>query len=137
VKKENVQVIGVGSPIFDFVAEVEEETITQIRGEKGGMELVDSTLLRTFLGFAGGEPIKTPGGSAGNTTFALTRMGMYCAFLGKLGDDQNGRYYKTLFNEIGGDCSRFKTDRSQPTACCVSLVTPDSERTMRTCLGAA
>ena len=42
-----------------------------------------------------------------------------------------------MFNEIGGDCSRFKTDGSQSTACCVSLITPDSERTLRTSLGAA
>jgi len=137
VKAKNIQVIGVGSPVIDFVSEVEEETIELMQGEKGGMELVDRTLLQIFLGLAGEAPVKTPGGSAGNTTFALTRMGMNCAFLGKLGDDQNGRYYKGLFNEIGGDCSRFKTDGSQPTACCVSLVTPDSERTMRTCLGAA
>ena len=38
---KNAMVIGVGSPVIDFVAEVKEETINQIRGEKGGMELVD------------------------------------------------------------------------------------------------
>jgi sugar/nucleoside kinase (ribokinase family) len=64
-------------------------------------------------------------------------MGMNCAFLGKLGDDKNGRDYKALFHSIGGDCSLFITDGNLPTACCVSLVTPDSERTLRTCLGAA
>jgi len=137
MKEKKVQVIGVGSPVIDFVSEIEEQTIDLIGGEKGGMELVDQDLLQSFLTLAGGEPAKTPGGSAANTIFALTRMGMDCAFIGKLGNDPNGRYFKELFNDIGGDCSRFKTDGDQATACCVSLVTPDAERTMRTCLGAA
>ena len=83
------------------------------------------------------EAVTSPGGSAGNTTFALSRIGMSCAFLGKLGDDENGSFYREAFNREGGDCSRFKTDSESATGCCISLVTPDSERTMRTCLGAA
>ena len=92
MKEKNVQVIGVGSPVIDFITEVEEETITQIEGSKGGMEIVSWDLLQTFLRLAGEEPIKAAGGSAGNTIFALTRLGMDCAFIGKLGDDQNGHY---------------------------------------------
>jgi sugar/nucleoside kinase (ribokinase family) len=38
---------------------------------------------------------------------------------------------------LGGDCSRFKTTAEKPTARCLSLITPDGERTMRTDLGAA
>jgi len=137
VKEKRLQLIGVGSPVIDYVTEVQEETISLACGEKGGMELVDSHQLDGFLNLADKRTKRTPGGSAGNTTFALARMGMDCAFLGKLGDDPNGSYYREKFNEVGGDCSRFKNDGHQPTACCVSLVTPDSERTMRTCLGAA
>jgi len=134
--KNNIEIVGVGSPVIDFVLEVDWKTIEQIAGKKGGMELVDSEQLQLLLGLSGTKPAKTLGGSAANTTFALTRLGMDCAFLGKLGDDRNGRYYQEQFKAIGGDCSRFKTDGNLPTACCVSLVTPDSERTLRTCLGA-
>ncbi len=134
---KTVQVIGVGSPVVDFVVETDDDFLATLPGQKGGMELVDSPTLKALLNAIKETPVKAPGGSAGNTTFALARMGMACGFMGKVGRDENGDYYKDLFKAVGGDLSRFKTDGADPTACCVSLVTPDSERTMRTDLGAA
>ena len=132
-----IQVIGVGSPIVDLIAEVSEQLLTSVSGKKGGMELIDTPTMESILGLLEREPVKAPGGSAGNTTFALARLGMTCAFLGKLGADDNGGYYRNAFLRENTDGSRFKTDTNLPTACCISLVTPDSERTMRTNLGAA
>ena len=132
-----VQMIGVGSPVVDLVAEIEENMLAAVPGEKGGMQLVDSVTLQNLVQQVEGRTIMAPGGSAGNTTFALARMGMRCAFMGKVGHDANGSYYRELFRKIGGECSRFKTDGHKPTACCLSMVTPDSERTLRTDLGAA
>ena len=132
-----IQVIGVGSPIVDLIAEVSEQLLTSVSGKKGGMELIDTPTMESILGLLEREPVKAPGGSAGNTTFALARLGMTCAFLGKLGADDNGGYYRNAFLRENTDGSRFKTDTNLPTACCISLVTPDSERTLRTNLGAA
>lgn len=98
MKGQEISVIGVGSPVIDFVVTIDRKSLSQIGGQKGGMELVDSNQIRFILGLTDGKPVKTPGGSAGNTTFALTRMGMNCSFLGKLGDDKNGRDYKALFH---------------------------------------
>ena len=135
--KHPLDVIGVGSPIVDLIAEVSDELLRSIPGKKGGMELIDSAAMVSILRSLDREPVRAPGGSAGNTAFALARLGMTCAFLGKLGDDEDGAYYRDAFRQAGGDCSRFKMDRTAPTASCISLVTPDSERTMRTHLGAA
>lgn len=132
-----LQMIGVGSPVVDFVAQIEEYMLEEIPGEKGGMQLVDAATLQTLVRQLDGCTTMAPGGSAGNTTFAMTRMGMRCGFIGKIGHDANGLHYRRWFREIGGECSRFKADGCQPTACCLSLVTPDSERTLRTHLGAA
>lgn len=135
--KQPIDVIGVGSPIVDLVAEVSDEFLLSILGGKGGMELIDTATMISILSLLDREPVRAPGGSAGNTTFALARLGMRCAFLGKIGDDENGAYYRAAFHQAGGDCSRFKMDGVEATARCISLVTPDSERTMRTHLGAA
>ena len=132
-----IQVIGVGSPIVDLVADVSEKLLTSVSGKKGGMELIDTPTMESIIELLEREPVKAPGGSAGNTTFALARLGMTCSFLGKLGEDENGGYYRHAFQRKNTDGSRFKTDANLPTACCISLVTPDSERTMRTNLGAA
>lgn len=130
-------VIGIGSPVVDLLCQVSEDIISQVGGAKGGMELIDSRRMDDILGLLPTAPVVAAGGSSGNTTFALATLGVPAAFLGKLGNDKNGRYYQTSFQSIGGSTAAFKTHPSAATACCLSLVTPDGERTMRTDLGAA
>ena len=129
-------IIGIGSPIVDIIAQVGDSFIEQIKGEKGGMELVDESALKDLLKRIPGQTVKTPGGSAGNTLFALARMGNQTCFLGKTGNCLEGDLYRQQFEKLGGDCSRFKIDDTA-NGQCISLVTPDGERTMRTYLGAA
>lgn len=131
------KVIGVGSPIVDLLAQVSEEFIAGIDGDKGGMELVTPDQIEALLGQVPTAPVIAPGGSAANTTFALAKVGVPAAFLGKLGEDELATAYRDGFASLGGDTARFKSTTAAPTARCLSLVTPDSERTMRTELGAA
>ena len=133
------KIIGIGSPIMDLLVHVDDDFLLKnVTGSKGGMELVEAELLEMITGIISNTPIKeAPGGSAANTIFALTRMQGSCAFLGKLGSDLTGNQYQEVFRGLGGDCTRFKVTLDAPTAQCLSMVTPDSERTMRTCLGAA
>ena len=134
----NAVVLGVGSPIVDLLAQVSDEWLrASVPGEKGGMELVDAQTMAELVAIIDGELVRAPGGSAGNTAFALARLGMGAAFLGKIGNDADGRYYRDIFERLGGCGKRFKTCDDAPTARCLSLVTPDGERTMRTDLGAA
>lgn len=130
------KIIGVGSPIVDTVTQVDESFIEQINGAKGGMVYVETDTIENLLGKAPNEAIKSPGGSAGNTLFALARMGNQAAFIGKTGNCENGIFYRKSFQALGGDSTRFKIG-SVPNGQCLSLVTPDGERTMRTHLGAA
>ena len=129
-------IIGVGSPIVDAIAQVDESFVEQIDGDKGGMVLVDATAIDTLLGSLSDQPLKAPGGSAGNTLFTLARLGNRTSFLGKTGNCSEGEFYRQQFAQLGGDTSRFKIG-DQANGQCVSLVTPDGERTMRTNLGAA
>ena len=130
------KIIGVGSPIVDTVTQVDESFIEQMNGAKGGMVYVETDTIENLLGKAPNEAIKSPGGSAGNTLFALARMGNQSAFIGKTGNCENGIFYRKSFQALGGDSTRFKIG-SVPNGQCLSLVTPDGERTMRTHLGAA
>ncbi len=131
------KVIGVGSPIMDLLAQVPDALVEAIPGAKGGMELVGPGDMAALVGRLDTPPDQAPGGSAANTIFALARMGLPAAFLGKLGEDAMGRRYRSAFAAVGGDCGRFKSTDASPTARCLSLITPDSERTLRTDLGAA
>lgn len=128
--------IGIGSPIVDTIVSVDEEFIKQIDCDKGGMMLVEADDIDQLLATLSESPIKTPGGSAGNTLFTLARMGNRSKFLGKLGNCVAGELYQRQFAQLGGDSSRFKWG-DIPNGQCLSLVTPDGERTMCTYLGAA
>lgn len=129
--------IGVGSPIVDLLAQVEESFVEGIDGAKGGMELVSPEAMEALVASLTGPQTIAPGGSAGNTTFAMAKLGLEASFLGKLGLDADGTYYKEQFQALGGDVSRFQGTSDAHTARCLSLITPDGERTMRTDLGAA
>jgi sugar/nucleoside kinase (ribokinase family) len=129
--------IGVGSPIMDLLARVPDEFLKRhVTGEKGGMVLVDHDEMRRIIGLLDGEPAYATGGSAANATFNAARLGLRTTFLGKLGQDDLARVYRHAFETAGVDGSRFKRG-DQANARCLALVTPDAQRTLRTCLGAA
>ncbi len=136
---DSIKIMGIGSPILDLLVNVDDNFISQYAGgEKGGMELVNAMHLDSIINETQDQPLLTaPGGSAANTIFGLAKLGMKTSFLGKIGNDIDGATYKKIYEEMGGDTSNFTVAETSHTARCLSLVTPDSERTMRTDLGAA
>jgi sugar/nucleoside kinase (ribokinase family) len=128
--------IGVGSPIMDLLAPVPDAFLAQVPGDKGGMVLVDPPEMARILALLGCEPACTTGGSAANATLNAARLGLRTTFLGKLGSDALADAYRRRFEADGVDGGRFKRG-DLPNARCLALVTPDAQRTLRTCLGAA
>lgn len=136
MSNETYDLIGVGSPVNDYLAHVDDAFLETIEGEKGGMVLVEDEAITEMLARTLSEITQAPGGSAGNTAFTAARLGLKTAFVGKIGPDRGGEFYRRRFSELGGDTSRFLVG-DRPTGRCLSLITPDSKRTMRTHLGAA
>ncbi len=101
------------------------------------MEVVEHAHIEEIVGRNAGEIFNESGGSAANTIVGLSRLGISCTFLGKLGRDELGKYYHSKFSESGVCTNRFKYCDVSPTGRCLSMVTPDTERTCRTFLGAA
>jgi sugar/nucleoside kinase (ribokinase family) len=129
--------IGVGSPIMDLVARVPDAFLQKhVAGEKGGMVLVDHDEMQRIIDLLDGDPAYATGGSAANATYNAARLGLRTTFLGKLGHDRLAKIYREAFECAHVDGSRFKTG-ALANARCLALVTPDAQRTMRTCLGAA
>jgi sugar/nucleoside kinase (ribokinase family) len=131
-----IDLIGIGAPVVDSVAQVPETFLSQISGAKGGMELINDEIMRDILGKLPAAPVEASGGSVGNTIQCATRLGLKTSFIGKLGNDAAAEFYRENFRKVGVDVTRFKR-AELPNARCLSLVTPDSQRTMRTNLGAS
>ena len=137
MSRHSFELLGVGNPIMDILAHVEDSFLKQhVAGEKGGMVLVDDADIVALLHRIGDRVAMMPGGAAANTTLGATKLGLRTAYLGKIGGDVTAEHYLANFTAAGGDASRFKR-ATLPNGRCLSMVTPDGQRTMRTHLGAA
>lgn len=135
-KTYSIDLIGVGSPIMDALAKIDEAFLSTVDGEKGGMVLVDGEEMASLLKSVPSVLEEAPGGAAGNTAFAVARLGLRTAFLGKVGNDAPADLFTARFASVGGDGGRL-IRAEMANARCLSLITPDGARTMRTYLGAA
>ena len=131
-------ILGVGSPLLDVLAQVSDGFLEKnVSGAKGGMEMIGSEERAKLMQLLGDSVEWVPGGSAGNTVFALARMGIDVAMLGKTGNDSEGKFYRSKLVSLGGSDREFCLSETEATGICLSLITPDAERTMRSDLGAA
>lgn len=134
---EKKYILGGGSAMIDLLVSVDDDFLKSINAEKGGTVLVGMDEMNAIIRAAGVEPIAVPGGSAGNTIFGLAELGMPTAFIGKIGHDKEGAVYRDSLLALGARGNSFRYADDMNTGCCLSLITPDSERTMRSNFGAS
>jgi len=134
-------VAGAGTAIVDLLVRVDDEFLTrELPGGRGNTTWVDAARLDELirgLHERGFRLEKAPGGSTGNLLCGLAELGCSARFLGWLGLDEDGVYYRDTFAEAGGDIHSFKYHLSKHTGRCLSLISPDADRSMVTDLGAA
>ena len=125
---------GLGNAVVDIFLEVTEKEFTSLGFERGGMQLVELSEQKTLLErYQKHEPKLVSGGSVANSTIAFSQLGGQAAFIGCVGDDRYGLFYTNEFEELGIDIGN-PIIVNESTGTCLCLVTPDAERTMRTCL---
>lgn len=134
------EILSIGNAIADVLIHVPEAVIDDLSLEKGAMRLVDadtSARLVAAMGAASSTPIATAaGGSAANTAACVGLLGGRSAYIGKVADDDLGRFFRQSMEAAGVDFYCSTPHDRVPTATCVAAVTPDGERTMSTYLGA-
>ena len=113
-----------------------DEPLTLYKLPKGSMIHVDAATSQNINQQTDQfEKVLIPGGSVANTVHGLASLGVETAFIGKVGNDDLGLTYYNELAKIGAKPTLFKTDT--PTGVAIGLITPDSERTFATYLGAA
>ena len=125
---------GLGNALVDIFLEVSEQEFASLGFERGSMRLVDVDEQRALLDrYQKHEPKLVSGGSVANSVIAFSQLGGSAAFIGCVGDDRYGLFYTSEFEELGIDIgSPIIVNQSTGTSLCI--ITPDAERTMRTCL---
>jgi sugar/nucleoside kinase (ribokinase family) len=129
-------VAAIGNAIVDVIAPASDDFLTEEGLVKGSMALIDDERARSLYGrMAAG--IEASGGSAGNTVAGVASLGGRAVHIGKLGRDQLGEVFAHDMDAIGARFAGGLMEDATPTGRCLISVTPDGQRTMSTCLGAA
>jgi len=126
-----------GNALVDVLIRVEKDSILyELRLPKGSMQLVDETRLAEIeKRIDGFERILVSGGSAANTIHGLAELGIKTGFIGSAGNDIWGEFY---INDLKSkSIVPVFYQSAKPTGRAMALLTPDSERTFGTYLGAA
>ena len=130
-------VLGIGNALIDVLINISDDSVLQKFGlPKGSMTLVDAKLSAEIKKETKNDnrSIQT-GGSAANTVHGIARLGGACGYIGKISDDEFGNFYIDDFrkNNINTHFYFSQTGTGHATG----LISPDSERTFGTYLGAA
>ena len=128
------QLCGLGNAIVDIFLEVYDDDFQRLGFERGTMRLVDlaeqKALLDRLSKTRAAARQRRLGRQLDHRLLAARRT---AGFIGCVGDDRYGLFYTGEFAELGIDIgSPVIVNRA--TGTCVCVITPDAERTMRTCL---
>jgi sugar/nucleoside kinase (ribokinase family) len=127
-------VLGLGNPLIDIFFHVDDSFMTELKLEKGSMNLVDVNRQNELLIKSAHLKKSTAlGGSCANTMAMIAQLGGKPAYGGKLGDDELGIDYQSQLIQLG--VSSHLKKQPGVTGSTIILVTPDAERTMNTHLG--
>lgn len=131
------KVLGMGNALVDIMTRLKDDSILdKLSFPKGSMQLVDKNQSNKILEATNHlEKIQASGGSAANTIHGLASLGIETGFIGKVGKDNMGGFFEQdlIANNIQPKLFNSETETGRA----VALVSPDSERTFATYLGAA
>jgi sugar/nucleoside kinase (ribokinase family) len=138
VKKYDIY--GIGNALVDTEYEVDDAFISKADVGKGLMTLIDSDERKRLLNLLEVEhehrAIKQAGGgSAANTMVAAAQLGANSFYSCKVASDETGDFFMSDLKIAGVDTNLDAGREEGITGKCISMVTPDAERTMTTHLG--
>jgi sugar/nucleoside kinase (ribokinase family) len=131
------KILGIGNALVDIMIPLENDGILEILNlPKGSMQLVDMNHSNSILeALKNHERSFSAGGSTANTIHGLAKLGASTGYIGVIGEDELGGFF--VQDMINAGVEPHMIHSRQETGRAVALVTPDSERTFATFLGAA
>ncbi len=130
-------IIGIGNAITDIMTLLpNDELLQKINFPKGSMQMVDENIIGKVETLVNHLPKTiTSGGSVANTMYGIASLKFPSAYIGKIGNDEIGNFFKNDMEKQGVKC--FFSPSTLHSGKAIAMVTPDSERTFATYLGAA
>lgn len=132
-----MKVLGLGNALVDIMTQLSSDSALADLGlRKGSMQIVDDAFMQKALEYTRNMPQSlAAGGSAANAIHGLANLGIETAFIGKIGNDSFGSRFEQDMRSSGIEPIMLRGKAQSGRA--LALVSPDSERTFATYLGAA
>lgn len=132
---KTIDVYGIGNCLIDILVNVDDSELKLLGLNKGIMHLVDDKKREELVSYIDEKPKRMmSAGSCPNTMMSLAALGLRVILAGKIGTDSFGAEYEKQVLQHGVVSHLKKSDF--PTGSSIILISPDSERTMNTYLGA-
>jgi sugar/nucleoside kinase (ribokinase family) len=131
------RIIGIGNALVDVLIRLDNDYfLEEYNLPKGSMQLVGYEFVNLMkVASRVVNPQLASGGSAANTIHGLAHLGIQTSYIGKIGNDEFGDIFSNDLkrNNINPVLLKGK----QETGRAITFITPDSERTFATYLGAS
>jgi len=131
------KILGIGNALVDALVETHDESIFNRFGlKKGGMEMISAELKNEIhREISGLKQTVASGGSTSNTIYGLAQLGAHTGYIGKIGEDEMGDFFKKDMEKAG--VTTHLTYSKIDTGVATTFITKGGERTFATYLGAA
>jgi len=130
-------ILGIGNALVDILVNVDENFLKNNGLARGSMQLVDKQRVGELMQKLDRSKFRqAPGGSAANTISGLSSLGAATGYVGKIGHDNFGSFFADELLQQQIQAHLLYSDQTD-TGTALTLITPDSERTFATYLGAA
>ncbi|KAH7820671.1 putative adenosine kinase [Monocercomonoides exilis] len=126
-RRKRYAVLAISDALMDVVLRVSEAQLSSIGLTKGASFPIDEKITEKILDMMNTvNAEKCPGGSPTNTIFSCSSLGLKCAYVGCVGNDENGYDYINSLrtNEI----DTYVSIKKGCSAVCYTFITPDGQR---------
>ncbi len=133
----DLDLVCIGNALVDVSWCVSDEFLVNKSIVKGGMTLINDRRADQLFEEMGKEKVVASGGSAANTAFGFKSFGGDAGYIGCVNDDTLGHCFIEELQSIGIHYTVAPFHDGPKTGRCLVYITPDSQRSMCTFLGAS
>lgn len=132
-----LKILGIGNALVDVSVMIQDDSVLRKYNiHKGGMTLIDQeTQIRLENEMKPMNPHTTTGGSTSNAMLALACMGARPTYVGRIGSDRLGHFFKETGTRMG--INERLIVCNEHTGVANTFISADGERSFGTHLGAA
>lgn len=133
---KTIDVFGIGNPLIDLLANVDDSFLEAHGLQKDRMYLLGTEQQLSLVGGLTSQNIamnSAAGGSCANSMIGINQLGGKASFTGKIGNDEHGKSYDQKLKDAG--VVSLVVPEEGLTGASLILIAEDSSRVMNTYLG--